>query len=162
MKKWMYSLIAVPFLLFGCGDEQQLQTDANTEAPAIVEVDIQTAELLSAGEPIQLAARITQNGEPVDDADEVKFEVWESGLRDQGEMLFGELTSDGVYAVDYTFDYDGVYYMYAHTTARGMHVMPKQQLVVGKPDMSKVLEDASSDTMEDSEHKDEEKEDHNH
>lgn len=166
MKKWMYSMIALPFLLFGCGDEK-LQTDANSEAPAIVEVDIQTPELLSAGEPIQLAARITQGGEAVDDADEVKFEVWESGLRDEGEMVYGQLSEDGVYAADYTFDHDGVYYMYAHTTARGLHVMPKQQLVVGKPDMSQVLEDTSSDSMEhdaDSDEADDEKkeEDHGH
>lgn len=156
----MYSMMALPFLLFGCGDEK-LQTDA----PAIVEVDIQTAELLSAGEPIQLAARITQGEEAVEDADEVKFEVWESGLRDEGEMVYGELTEDGVYAAEYTFDHDGVYYMYAHTTARGLHVMPKQQLVVGKPDMSQVLEDTSSDSMEhdsESDEADEEKKDEDH
>lgn len=165
MKKWVYSVVAVPFLLFGCGEEEQLQTDANTEAPAIVEVEIQTATQLNSNEPIQLAARITQNEEAVDDADEVKFEVWESGMREQGEMLYGELTSDGVYAVGYTFDHDGVYYMFAHTTARGMHVMPKQELVVGDPDMSKVLEDTSSNNMGHSEHKDEnqkKEEDHNH
>ncbi|WP_274308046.1 FixH family protein [Solibacillus daqui] len=168
MKKWIYSVVAVPFLLFGCGEEE-LQTDANTEAPAIVEVEIQTATQLNSNETVQLAARITQNEEAVDDADEVKFEVWESGMREQGEMLIGELTSDGVYAVDYTFDHDGVYYMFAHTTARGMHVMPKHELVVGNPDMSKVLEDTSSNTMGHSEHKNEDKdkekekeEDHNH
>ena len=49
---------------------------------------------------------------------------------------------------EYTFDHDGVYYMYAHTTARGMHVMPKQQFIVGNPDMSKVLEDSSSSSMD--------------
>ena len=160
MKKWMYSMMALPFLLFGCGDEQ-----LQTEALDIVEVDIQTAELLSAGEPIQLAARITQGGEAVEDADEVKFEVWESGLRDEGEMVYGQLTEDGVYAAEYTFDHDGVYYMYAHTTARGLHVMPKQQLVVGKPDMSQVLEDTSSDSMDfdsESDAADNEKKDEDH
>lgn len=165
MKKWLYCVVAVPFLLFGCGEEE-LQTDANTEAPAIVEVDIQTADHLNAGETISLAARVSQNGEAVEDADEVKFEVWESGLRDNGEMVHGILTKDGVYAVDYTFDHDGVYYMFAHTTARGMHVMPKQKLVVGNPDMSKVLEDTSSSSMDHSGHgehdEDEKDEDHDH
>lgn len=160
MKKWVYSMMALPFLLFGCGDEE-----LQTEALDIVEVDIQTAELLSAGEPIQLAARITQGEEAVEDADEVKFEVWESGLRDEGEMVYGQLTEDGVYAAEYTFDHDGVYYMYAHTTARGLHVMPKQQLVVGKPDMSQVLEDTSSDSMDfdsESDAADNEKKDEDH
>lgn len=161
MKKWFYSIVAVPFLLVGCGEEE-LQTDANTEAPAIVEVAIQTAEQLTIGETT-LAARVTQGDEVVADADEVKFEVWESGLRDDGEMVHGTLAEDGVYAADYTFDHDGVYYMFAHTTARGMHVMPKQKLIVGNPDMSKVLEDTSSNTMDHSEHDEEKKdEDHDH
>ena len=38
--------------------------------------------------------------------------------------------------------------MYAHTTARGLHVMPKQEIVVGNPDMSKVLEDTASSSMD--------------
>lgn len=163
MKKWFYSLVAVPFLLVGCGDDPKVETLDTAEVPAIVDVHIQTAEQLNAGETIQLAARVTQDDEAVNDAKEVKFEVWESGLRDEGEMLDGELTEDGIYVADYTFDHDGVYYMFAHTTARGMHVMPKQELIVGNPDMSKVLEDTSSNSMEHDEEITEEKEDdHNH
>lgn len=167
MKKWFYSLVAVPFLLVGCGDDPEVETLETAEVPAIVDVHIQTAEQLNAGETIQLAARVTQDEEAVNDAKEVKFEVWESGLRDKGEMLDGELTEDGIYVADYTFDHDGVYYMFAHTTARGMHVMPKQELIVGNPDMSKVLEDTSSNSMEHEEEHNEEnteekEEDHNH
>lgn len=167
MRKWFYSLVAVPFLLVGCGDEQEVETLDTAEVPAIVDVHIQTAEQLNTGETVQLAARVTQDEEAVNDAKEVKFEVWESGLRDEGEMLDGELTEDGIYVADYTFDHDGVYYMFAHTTARGMHVMPKQELIVGNPDMSKVLEDTSSDSMEHEEEHNEEnteekEENHNH
>ncbi|MEK5186360.1 FixH family protein [Solibacillus sp. FSL W7-1324] len=163
MRKWLYSLVAVPFLLVGCGDEPEVETLDTAEVPSIIDVHIQTAEQLNTGETIQLAARVTQDEEAVNDAKEVKFEVWESGLRDEGEMLDGELTEDGIYVADYTFDHDGVYYMFAHTTARGMHVMPKQELIVGNPDMSKVLEDTSSDSMEhDEEDAEEKEEDHNH
>lgn len=165
MKKWLYSGVAVSFLLFGCGDEEvEVDTLDNGVMPAEVIVEIQTAEKLAVGEPIQLAAKVSQNGEAVNDADEVKFEVWESGLRDDGEMLDGTLTEEGIYVVEYTFDHDGVYYMFAHTTARGLHVMPKQKLVVGNPDMDKVLEDTSSHSMDHSSNgkdQDEEKEEHN-
>ena len=158
MKNWLYSLVAVPFLLVGCGDEQEVETIDSSEMPAIVEVTIQTAEQLNVGETIELAARVTQDEEAVNDAKEVKFEVWESGFRDDGEMIDGQLTEDGVYVAEHTFDHDGVFYMFAHTTARGMHVMPKQELIVGNPDMSKVLEDTSSNSMDhDSEHAEEEK-----
>lgn len=148
MKKWIFSLAAVPLLLMGCGDEQQVETLDSAEMPAIVDVVIQTAQQLNTGETIQLAARVTQEEEAVNDAKEVMFEVWESGFREEGEMIEGRLTEDGVYIADYTFSHDGVYYMFAHTTARGMHVMPKQELIVGTPDMSEVLEDTSSDSME--------------
>ena len=168
MKKWLFSTVAVSFLLFGCGDNKaEVDTLDNGEMPVEVMVEIQTAEQVAVGETIQLSAKVTQKGEPVNDADEVKFEVWESGLRESGEMLEGKLLEDGVYVVDYTFDHDGVYYMYAHTTARGLHTMPKQKLVVGNPDMSKVLEDTSSNSMDHSashgESEDEEKEEaHSH
>ena len=49
-----------------------------------------------------------------------------------------------------------MYYIFAHTTARGMHVMPKKELIVGSPDMSKVLEDNSSNSMDNEEESDEE------
>ena len=62
-------------------------------------------------------------------------------------MVEGNLTEDGVYEANFTFDHDGVYYMFAHTNARGLHVMPKQELIVGEPDMSKVLPDDSDDSM---------------
>ncbi|MEG0383473.1 MAG: FixH family protein [Solibacillus sp.] len=149
MKKWMYSLVAIPVLLFGCGGEEpEVDTLDNGVMPVEVVVEIQTAEHLNVNETIQLAARVTQGDEAVDDAEEVKFEVWESGLREDGQMLNGKLIEDGIYAIDHTFDHDGVYYMFAHTTARGLHVMPKQQLVVGNPDMSKVVEDESSSSMD--------------
>lgn len=162
MKKWLVSLVAVPFLLVGCGDEQEIETLDSSEMPAIVDVTIQTAEQLNVGETIQLAARVTQDEEAVNDAKEVKFEVWESGLREDGIMLDGELTEDGVYATEHLFEHDGVYYMYAHTTARGMHVMPKQKLIVGNPDLSKVLEDTSSNSMDHITNHDDEENEENH
>lgn len=170
MNKWMYSLMAIPFLLFGCGEEEiVVDTLDSGVIPAEVVVEIETPEQVKVGEPIQLAAYVTQNNEAVNDADEVKFEVWESGLRDKSEMLDGKLTEDGIYEVDYTFNHDGVYYLFAHTTARGLHIMPKQQITAGSPDMSKVLDDTSSNSMnhdegneETDEHEEEVEKDHNH
>ena len=85
MKKWLFSTVAVSFLLFGCGDNKaEVDTLDNGEMPVEVMVEIQTAEQVAVGETIQLSAKVTQKGEPVNDADEVKFEVWESGLRESG------------------------------------------------------------------------------
>ncbi|SOC16909.1 YtkA-like protien [Ureibacillus xyleni] len=150
MKKWLFSMVAVPVLLMGCSSNEK-EVDTNDEPVDVealeVKVNILTPEKVAVNEPIELSAHVTQNNENVDDAESVKFEVWESGYRDEGQMIDGELDSEGVYKAEITFDHDGVYYMFAHTTARGLHVMPKQQLIVGNPDMSKVIEDNSSDTM---------------
>lgn len=147
MKKWFLSLCLVPALLAGCGDEVDTNLDGSGMMEPI-EVTILNEEQFEVGTEVELAAQVTQGDEFVDDAEEVKFEVWESGLRAEGVMLDGKLTKDGTYVVNHAFDHDGVYYMFAHTTARGMHVMPKMKLIVGNPDMSKVLEDNSSNSMD--------------
>ena len=171
MKKLFLTLAMTAVLAVGCGAEDDaVDTLGNGEVPVEVIVEVLTPEKLNAGEATTLEVKVTQGDEVVNDAESVDFEVWESGLREEGAMLDGELTEDGVYTAEYTFDHDGVYYMYAHTTARGMHVMPKQQFIVGNPDMSKVLEDNSSSSMdrmeEDSEsqenHDGEQSDDHQH
>ncbi|MFC7688221.1 FixH family protein [Ureibacillus sp. GCM10028918] len=151
MKKWLLSLVAVPALLIGCSSNES-EVDTNKEpvdaAALEVIVDIQTPEEVEANETVELAAHVTQNKENVNDAESVEFEVWESGYRDDAQMIDGELDADGVYKAEITFDHDGVYYMYAHTTARGLHVMPKQQIIVGQPDMSQVKEDDSNNSTD--------------
>ncbi|MEK4230645.1 FixH family protein [Solibacillus sp. FSL H8-0538] len=148
MKKWLFSLVAVPALLFGCAEEEPVvDTIDSGVMPVAIDVAITSPATFNAKETVELSAHVTQGEEAVNDADEVKFEIWESGMRDMGEMLDGTLTEEGTYKVDYTFDHDGVYYMFAHTTARGLHMMPKQEIIVGNPDMGKVLEDTSSNSM---------------
>ncbi|WP_397539907.1 FixH family protein [Rummeliibacillus pycnus] len=151
MKKMLISLALIAVVLAGCNNADTSKTDNSTshnEGTAVeVKVDIQTPEKEKVGKDIELVAHVTQGGKNVDDADEVKFEVWESGNRDQGQMLEGKLDKDGIYKASTKFDHDGVYYMYAHTTARGLHAMPKQKIVVGNPDMSKVKEDKDDGSM---------------
>lgn len=149
MKKWMWSLVAV-LMLVGCQQEPVVDTlDSGKNIPVAVEVEAVNVEGLVSAAAQELAVRVTQGGEAVDDADAVTFEVWESGKRDASVMLDGQLTDDGVYSVNHTFAHDGVYYMYAHTTARGMHVMPKIELIVGNPDYDKVIGDTDTPSMDD-------------
>ncbi len=151
LKKLLISLAVIAGVLAGCNNANSSKTDDSTshnEGTAVeVKVDIQTPEKVKVGKDVELAAHVTQGGENVDDADEVKFEVWESGNRDNGQMLEGKLDKDGIYKATTKFDHDGVYYMYAHTTARGLHTMPKQKIVAGNPDMSKVKEDNDDGSM---------------
>lgn len=151
MKKWIFSLVAIPVLLVGCNEEPVDTLDSGKNIPVAVEVEFVSDLALEPNVEVELAARVTQGGEPVEDADEVKFEVWESGKQEAGVMLEGELTEDGIYTIQHKFPHDGVYYIYAHTTARGMHVMPKVEVIVGNPDMSTVIEDEGKQSMNHSE-----------
>lgn len=149
MKKWLLALVAVPALLVGCGEKEEPAASQDEELQ-IVEVEILTPTEVAVNEKITLAAHVIQGEKNIDDAS-VKFEVWESGKRDEGQMLDGVLDKDGIYKADVTFDHDGVYFMYAHTTANSMHVMPKQQITAGTPDMAQVLpedEDEKMNTMD--------------
>ncbi len=171
MKKWLFALIAVPALLVGCGDKEEPTTLKEPEMPAMLDVEILTPKEVAINEPIELAAHVEQGGENIDDAI-VEFEVWESGKRDEGQMIEGTLEKDGVYKATTTFDHDSVYYMFAHTTANGIHNMPKQQITAGTPDMSQIVpEDEKAnnnmmehgnDTSDDAEHGDDEKNEKNH
>ncbi|AJK86491.1 hypothetical protein D0439_03975 [Lysinibacillus fusiformis] len=148
MKKWLFALIAVPALLVGCGEKKE-EALPEPEVPQIPEVEILTPKEVPLNETIELAAHVEQGGKNVDDA-VVEFEVWESGKRDEGQMIDGKLDKDGVYKATTTFDHDGVYYMYAHTTANGVHNMPKQEILAGSPDMTQVLpEDEKSNNSMD-------------
>lgn len=153
MKKWLISLfVVIPLFIVGCSsnsNDEKIDTNKEPLDPSTLEVvvDILTAEKLPVNETVELRAKVSQNNEAVNDAS-VEFEVWESGFRDKGQMIEGTFDKNGEYKAQITFDHDGVYYMFAHTNARGMHVMPKKQLIVGNPDMSKIVEDHSSDTME--------------
>jgi len=150
MKKWLLALVAVPALLVGCGEKKEPADLPEPEVAQIPEVEILTPKEVAINETIDLAAQVEQGGKKVDDA-VVQFEVWESGKRDQGQMIDGKLEKDGIYKATTTFDHDGVYYMYAHTTANGVHNMPKQQITAGSPDMTKVLpedEKANNNSMD--------------
>lgn len=150
MKKWLLALVAVPALLVGCGEKKESAALPEPEVAPIPEVEILTSKEVAINETIDLAAQVVQGGQKVDNA-VVQFEVWESGKRDQSQMIDGELEKDGVYKATTTFDHDGVYYMYAHTTANGVHTMPKQQITAGSPDMTKVLpedEKANNNSMD--------------
>lgn len=161
MKKWLLALVAVPALLVGCGEKEAPIGSGQDEEIQIPEVTISTPTEVAVNETIELAVQVTQGSENIDDAT-VEFEVWESGKRDDSQLLEGKLEKDGVYKAAITFDHDGIYYMYAHTTANSIHIMPKQQLTAGEPNLSTVVPDGEqADTME-MDHNHEKNDEHQH
>lgn len=118
--------------LAGCGQTSEDHTSGKQEeAPAPINAVI---ELPEKGEPnveVAIAVTVSQEKKPVEDADEVKFEIWKEGKKDASEMVEAKHSEGGKYSVNYTFLENGLYHVQSHVTARDMHTMPTESIQIG-------------------------------
>ena len=132
MKKFkILSLLFLALLIVSaCGNKED-QDQADTELPEFVEVKLTvTPEHGQANEPIVFEAKVTQGEENVEDADEVKFEIWRA--KDENhEKVTVKHAEDGIYRLEKSFEQEGTYYIISHVTARDMHNMPREEFVIG-------------------------------
>lgn len=131
-------------LLGACGEDDHPAEE--TRSTEIIETEFTSPATSEPGEAMTLSVVVTQGDELVEDADEVVYEVWQSGNREKAEMLTAEHVGAGVYESEATFDEEGLYIVQAHTTARSLHVMPKQEITVGNPDPDSIVPDDSDDS----------------
>jgi|SRR5690625_658624 len=117
-------------ILVACGADESSEDEG--EELKMLEVDFDVPESADVGDAIPLEALVTYGDDPVVDADEVDFEIWE--MCDQDNSVHEEPLNndDGTYTLEYSFDEDGVYEVYAHTTAHDMHTMPKKEITIGE------------------------------
>ncbi|MBM7097453.1 FixH family protein [Bacillus sp. H-16] len=144
MKKFLaFALISV--LMIACGQEEEESHGNELENLGPIDVEV---TMDSEGDPGEwtLEALVTQGENPVNDADEVTFEVWKQGEKENSEMLDYEDVNEGMYTASYTFEEDGHYFVIPHVTAHGMHVMPTHELTIGEP------ESTESEEADDHEH----------
>lgn len=161
-KKILFILIALIAILSACSNNE---TDATEEDEndlpelAALEVDFDVPEHVEVGETIDLTAHVTFDGEPVEDAHEVLFEVWTQGHSDESVEVEGVHQENGTYTASFTFDEEAVYEMYAHTTAKDQHVMPLETVIAGDAEPS---EEDAHDEMDHEHHEHDDDEEHNH
>lgn len=122
-------IILTAILLVACdnGDEK--------DELLMLEVDFEPETTASVGDEVELVATVTYGDELVTDADEMEFEYWiGDGEEDPEERdsitIDSTNNEDGTYSVEVTFDEPGEYWIYAHTTARDLHTMPKRSITV--------------------------------
>lgn len=129
MKRIMigFSLVLV-ILLAACGNDG---VSDETDGLVTLDVEFNLPETADPGETVVFEAVVTYGDEFVEDADEVLFEYWMKGHEVDSEKVEGTHVGDGVYTAEVTFEEDGVYEAYAHTTARGLHTMPLKSITVG-------------------------------
>lgn len=114
----------------GCSNDKKKDEHGGAHSGEMIEVEITVKpEEPHAGNEIGLEAKVTQGGKPVDDADEVKFEIRKSGS-DESKDVKGELDQDGVYTASWVFPETGTFFVTAHVTAHSMHNMPTKEVEV--------------------------------
>lgn len=133
MKLGLAASLASVLVLGACGAEEADNASEVVQSMEPVEAELNVPATADEGVPVVLAVRVTQDGAAVDDADEIKFEVWKNGAKEDSEMTKATLTSDGVYEAETTFADEAVYTVQVHVTARSMHTMPTTNVTVGHP-----------------------------
>ena len=148
MKKigsWI-SILSVAVALAACGQDNGNEAENNSTAEETqvetLDVALDTPENVEKGEKVTFTATVTQGEEKVDDADEVMFEVWKEGSKEESEMIEASHDGDGVYSADKQLDEAGKYFVQSHVTARDLHTMPKNEIMVGSE------EEAASESHE--------------
>ncbi|SIS48816.1 FixH family protein [Salimicrobium flavidum] len=141
MKKTIFSLLLI-VILAACGsDSPEGSSSSNKEegngekeemaaSPVNVEI-ITTDQPLPTQENVDITAEVTQNDEPVSDAEYVEFEIWstEKG-QETSEKIQAVQAGEGEYTIQYNFPQSGSYQVIAHTQARGLHTMPQKEITV--------------------------------
>ena len=153
MKKSLSLVILCLSLLVGCSTDSDVEKETELK-PLNVEISV-SPEKLNPSEEVKIDAKVTYGDEEVEDADEVKFQLWEKGNEEEDEFINGDHKGKGIYSITKEFDHDGVFIVVAHVTARNMHNMPKQEIVVG--DVTQVEDnneeaEANSETDEHNDH----------
>ncbi|WP_337969808.1 FixH family protein [Virgibacillus salexigens] len=130
----MFLFFCSLLVLAACGETNEDGPQAaEDEEVKSLDVAFDVPETADVGESVTLEATVLYGDEPVKDAEEVIFEVWEKGNKeDSSKDLKSTNNQGGTYTVETTFDQDGVYEMYAHTTAKDLHTMPKKSITIGE------------------------------
>jgi len=122
--------IILTFVISACGTGNE-ETEELEDLPTL-EVAFDPPETAEVGETVELVAEVTYDNELVTDASQMDFEYWYEDEEDDSETVEAKNNDDGTYSVDVTFDKDGEYSIYAHTTAHELHTMPKASIEVSE------------------------------
>lgn len=148
MKAWSAMVLAAVLLLTACGQEPDHQ-----QAPLPVPLDVvfeMTPAAPQPGEQVAFSVTVKQGGEPVDDAEEVRFELWRDG-QETHEFLDAVNKGGGLYTAEKQLPDAGTYHLTYHVTARGFHSMDTLQFAVGQTTDGQASEQPVDDAGEGSE-----------
>jgi YtkA-like len=126
----LFFLLVILLFVAACSNEPENEEVDAFQNLTVLQVEFIVPESAEAGEKITLEAIVTYGEEQVTDADEVTFEYWEADNRENSIMVDAHNNGDGTYTAEVVFEKNGIYEMYAHTTAKDMHTMPKKTITI--------------------------------
>lgn len=104
------------------------------DAMALPKVKMDLPDQIQADKEAEIQVKITYKGKPVNDANDVKFEIWEKGAaKEDHERIPAKKSGDGVYSIKKIFDKAGDYKIMYHVTAKGGHVMEPAETFTVQP-----------------------------
>jgi hypothetical protein len=116
-------------LVCGCGQATQPSPPQPAAQTPLPTVQMTVPAQAKAGTPLLLQVRVTRNGSPVNQLDDVMFEVWPDKPDAQHWLMHAKRTGDGVYSASYTFPAPGKYWVMYHVIDHGNMVMTAPQSV---------------------------------
>lgn len=122
------AMVLMAVALAACNDSKAESNEDMLAEPIIVDLNL-SQDSIAAGEKVLIQAKVTQAGEPVEDANKVEFEVLLEGGGVEAKVPV-QHEQEGVYQLEKKFDKPGTYRIISHVTARGQHSMPLKELVV--------------------------------
>jgi len=142
MKRIGVSVLVGVGILLASGCSNDTATEATVPKP--IEVTFEIPKEVDTNKEEKLMIHVTQGTKNVNDADEVKFEIWKAGTDEKSELIKATAAKKGMYAIQHRFSEAGVYFVQTHVTAHDMHNMPKTYVVAGdvpKEEVEKLTKD---------------------
>lgn len=118
----------------GCSNNDETNQPVSVEDVNLepLEAELEVPDHAEPGNEVTFTAYVTQGDDEVDDASEVKFEIWLEDDKENSEMIEADLPgSNGEYSITFTIEEEDVYFVQPHITARGQHVMPVKYFPTG-------------------------------
>ena len=134
MKKLSLVMLVGFLALFiaACGNSNEDNGAKDEEELEPIQAKLDVPDKGEKGQTISLSTKVTQGDENVEDAGEVKYEIWKNDHKEESEMIEAKHEKGGVYKAEKTFEEDGMYTVQVHVTARDMHTMPKTEIAIGE------------------------------
>ncbi|QWU14035.1 YtkA-like [Paenibacillus sophorae] len=131
--KWVLLFLLIAGALTGCSSGKNNHSGMNMSKMSMEPIKVELSwspPAATVNQEITFEARVTQGGEPVDDAKEVRFEIVNTADAAKKLELTGKPVGEGNYTAEGMLAEAGSYSVTSHVTARTQHSMPTKSLTV--------------------------------